>query len=112
MRLSGIGENALPGCADESAQLLVAYACNPDKHERVAQIVFRDIVRFRIFGKESRALFEIGAEDNRTWLRRPVGRETRDQAIAQLERRGAVHGGFLDVREVPPDRAHRVEIGR
>ena len=69
MRPRGVGENALPGCADESAQLLVAYARKPDQHERVAQVMVRDVVRFRIFGEESRALFEIGAEDQRTWFR-------------------------------------------
>ena len=112
LRPRGVGENALPGCADESAQLLVGYARKPDQHERVAQVMVRDIVGFRIFGEESRALFEIGAEDKRTWLRRPVRRETRHQALTEPERRGTIHGAFLEVREVAPDRAHRVETGR
>ena len=64
-----MSENALSGRGEEVAQLVVLHAGKPDQHDGVIHVVVGDVVRFRIFGEECGALFEIGADDKRPWFR-------------------------------------------
>ena len=112
VRLLGVSENALPGCGEEVAQLVVLHAGKPDQHDGVLHVVVGDVVRFGIVGEECSALFKIGADDKRPWFRRPVDSEARHQPLTQLERRRTVHRALLQVREVAPQRAHRLEVHR
>ena len=102
----------MPGGRAEVAQLVGLHAGKPDQHGGVIQVVVRDVVGFRIFGEEGGALFKIGADDQGSWLRRPVDGETHHQPLAEFERRRALHGALLEVWELASQGAHRLEIHR
>ena len=65
----GVGEDALSGCGEELAQLVLLQATRPDQHDGVPGVVVRQVERSRIVGKERGALFEIGADNKRPWFR-------------------------------------------
>jgi hypothetical protein len=52
----GVSENALSGCGEEVAHLVMLYAGEPDEHDGVLYVVVRDVVSSRIVGEECRPL--------------------------------------------------------
>lgn len=65
----GVGEDALSRGGEESAQLVLLQPVHPNQHDGVPDVVVREVEGSRIVGEECGALFEIGADDKRSWFR-------------------------------------------
>jgi hypothetical protein len=107
-----VGENAPAGGREEVAHLVMPQTGQPDEHDRVLRIVVRQIVCIGIIAQQRRPLFEIRADDKRSWLSGAMNSKACDQPLAEFERRRAVHGALLEIRELSPDGAHSFKIGR